>query len=40
MEDILNEIKLAFDNFCVDAEAIIAEAKKKKKKGTDKDGRN
>ena len=37
MDEILNEIKLAFENFCVDAEAIIKEAKKKK---GDKDGRN
>ena len=30
MDEILAEIKQAFDNFCVDAEAIIEEAKKKK----------
>lgn len=27
----MDEIKLAFENFCADAEAIIEEAKKKKK---------
>ncbi len=30
MQEILEEIKQAFDNFCVDAEAIINEAKTKK----------
>lgn len=28
----MDEIKLAFDNFCADAEAIIEDAKKKKGK--------
>lgn len=32
MQDILDGIKLAFDNFCADAQAIIDEAKKKKSK--------
>jgi len=32
MQEIMDEIKLAFDNFCADAEAIIEEAKKKKGK--------
>lgn len=31
MQEALEEIKLAFDNFCADAQAIIDEAKKKKK---------
>lgn len=30
MQDILDEIKLAFENFCANAQAIIDEAKKKK----------
>lgn len=32
MQEIMDEIKLAFDNFCADAEAIIEDAKKKKGK--------
>jgi hypothetical protein len=32
MQEIMDEIKLAFENFCADAEAIIEEAKKKKGK--------
>lgn len=36
MDEILAEIKLAFDNFCADAEAIINEAKEKEVKN----GRN
>lgn len=32
MQEIMDEIKLAFENFCADAEAIIEEAKKKRKK--------
>lgn len=31
MQDILNEIELAFNNFVIDAQAIIDEAKKKQK---------
>ena len=30
MQEALDEIKLAFENFCADAQAIIDEAKKKK----------
>lgn len=29
MQEALEEIKLAFENFCADAQAIIDEAKKK-----------
>jgi hypothetical protein len=32
MQEILDEIKLAFDNFCADAQAIIDEAKSKKER--------
>jgi hypothetical protein len=32
MQEILDEIKLAFDNFCADAQAIIDEAKNKKER--------
>jgi hypothetical protein len=35
LEDALDEIRLAFANFCADAQAIIDEAKERKK-----DGRN
>lgn len=38
MQEALDEIKLAFDNFCADAQAIIDEAKAKQKGG--KNGRN
>lgn len=38
LEDALNEIKLAFENLCADAQAIIDEAKAKQKGG--KNGRN
>lgn len=31
MQDILDEIQLAFDNFVIDTQAIIDEAKKKQK---------
>lgn len=31
MQEALDEIKLAFENFCADAQAIIDEAQKKKK---------
>ena len=37
MDEIMDEIKLAFENFCADAQAIIDEAKKKKR---GKNGRN
>lgn len=37
IKEALDEIKIAFDNFCIDAEAIINEAKEKQ---GDKDGRN
>lgn len=30
MQEALDEIRLAFENFCADAQAIIDEAKKKK----------
>ena len=30
MQEVLDEIKLAFENFCADAQTIIDEAKKKK----------
>ncbi len=37
MQDILDEIQLAFDNFVIDTQAIIDEAKKKaKQKGSKK----
>lgn len=32
MQEVLDEIKLAFEKFCADAQAIIDEAKKKKSK--------
>lgn len=32
MQEILDEIKLAFDNFCADAQTIIDEAKNKKER--------
>lgn len=32
MQEALDEIKLAFDNFCADAQAIIDEAKEKESK--------
>lgn len=32
MQEILDEIKLAFDNFCAGAQAIIDEAKNKKER--------
>lgn len=37
IKEALDEIKIAFDNFCIDAEAIINEAKQK---NGGKDGRN
>lgn len=37
IKEALDEIKIAFDNFCIDAEAIIEEAKEKQ---GGKDGRN
>lgn len=37
IKEALDEIKIAFDNFCIDAEAIINEAKEKQ---GGKDGRN
>lgn len=36
IKEALDEIKIAFDNFCIDAEAIINEAKQK---NGGKDGR-
>lgn len=32
IKEALDEIKIAFDNFCIDAEAIINEAKEKEVK--------
>ena len=34
MQEALDEIRLAFENFCADAQAIIDEAKKKEKQQT------
>lgn len=40
IKEALDEIKIAFDNFCIDAEAIINEAKQKEvKSGGDKSWR-
>lgn len=41
IKEALDEIKIAFDNFCIDAEAIINEAKEKQgcKDGRNKGGR-
>lgn len=38
IKEALDEIKIAFDNFCIDAEAIINEAKQKN--GGKQNGRN
>lgn len=38
IKEALDEIKIAFDNFCIDAEAIINEAKQKD--GGKQSGRN
>lgn len=38
IREALDEIKIAFDNFCIDAEAIINEAKQKN--GGKQSGRN
>lgn len=41
IKEALDEIKIAFDNFCIDAEAIIEEAKEKQggKDGREQRGR-
>lgn len=40
IKEALDEIKIAFDNFCIDAEAIMNEAKQKTNKQEVKSGRN
>lgn len=39
IREALDEIKIAFDNFCIDAEAIINEAKQKEVKNGRNKGR-
>lgn len=39
IKEALDEIKIAFDNFCIDAEAIINEAKQKEVKSGRNKGR-
>lgn len=40
IREALDEIKIAFDNFCIDAEAIINEAKQNTNKQEVNSGRN